>query len=135
MPFLILATFIATIQAANFEGTYKGSRTIVLPFTMTATFDDTTMNFKLENGSADIECSNEDYTRSGSTVTPTNIELEGDCMHDVLKDNGDITYDADEETVTVTVTLFGEFVLSKVKLFGPKNVGKSTISRLQGVAV
>lgn len=51
-------------------------------------------------------------------MTLANIGTDGDCLHDALKAygvamDGNIVYSAEANTVTVPLTLIGNFVLNK----------------------
>jgi len=104
-------------------GQYQGSKTI-LGQTITAdvTFgDDMTLSFDI-TGPLTIDCTNEAYTiASDGTISMTNINTAGDCLHDAMASN-DVTlkgikYAADSDTITVSVkySFFTEsLTLSKV---------------------
>lgn len=66
----------------------------------------TTLDFGI-SGDFMLDCKDEAYTVSGSSVQITNIGVAGDCAHDALADYGitlkGIVYDSAADTITVSV--------------------------------
>ena len=66
----------------------------------------TTLDFGI-SGDFTLDCKDEAYTVSGSSVQITNIGVAGDCAHDALTENKitlkSIVYDSAADTITVSV--------------------------------
>jgi len=66
----------------------------------------TTLDFGI-SGDFVLDCKDEAYTVSGSSIQITNIGVDGDCAHDALTENKitlkSIVYDSVKDTITVSV--------------------------------
>jgi hypothetical protein len=87
-------------------GDYKGSKS-VLGDTITIEVDilsSSALNLQF-SGPLTLNCANEPYSISGSTITLTNINTQGDCVHDALQQNSvsieSISYDATGDDINV----------------------------------
>lgn len=90
------------------SGFYSGSKSL-FGETINAVVDlktATTLDFGV-SGDFLLDCKDEPYTVSGSSVQITNIGVAGDCAHDALSDNKitlkSIVYDSAKDTITVSV--------------------------------
>jgi len=111
------------IVATDLSGEYSGSKTIIgVEIMASVTFSSDSKVELSISGPITIDCPNESYTMaSDGTISMTNINVDGDCLHDNMASN-DVTlkgikYSSDSDTITVTVKykfLTESLTLSKV---------------------
>ena len=85
---LLLLSSLLAAATANPSGDYSGSKT-VLGETINAKISVTSDNL-LDlsiSGVIDLACTDEAYTLSGAEIDLDNIDVDGDCAHDALKEN------------------------------------------------
>merc|ERR1719184_768538 len=97
------------IVATDLSGEYSGSKTIIgVEIMASVTFSSDSKVELSISGPITIDCPNESYTMaSDGTISMTNINVDGDCLHDNMASN-DVTlkgikYSSDSDTITVTV--------------------------------
>lgn len=111
------------IAVTDMTGEYSGTKTIIgVEITATITFEDGMKAEFAISGPLTIDCPDEPYTiASDGTMSMTNINNDGDCLHDNMASN-DVTlkgmkYSSDSDTITVSVKwkfLSESLTLSKV---------------------
>merc|ERR1719397_156121 len=106
---LILNKATDVIVATALSGKYSGSKTIIGVEIMTSVTFSSDMKAELSlSGPLTIDCADESYTMaSDGIISMTNINVDGDCLHDNMASN-DVTlkgikYSSDSDTITVTV--------------------------------
>jgi hypothetical protein len=104
VKFIYGLLFASTVPS----GFYSGSKTL-FGETINAVVNlktATTLDFGI-SGDISLDCKDELYTVSGSSIQMTNIGVAGDCAHDALTDNKitlkSIVYDSAADTITVSV--------------------------------
>jgi len=90
------------------SGSYTGSKTVLGQKIETniKVNSDTSMDLTI-SGVIDLACADEAYHLDGSDVVVDNLDVDGDCAHDALAENGvtfkGATYDDSKDEITVTV--------------------------------
>jgi len=120
---LTLSKISKMIAVTDMTGEYSGTKTIIgVEITATITFEDGMKAEFAISGPLTIDCPDEPYTlASDGTMSMTNINNDGDCLHDNMASN-DVTlkgmkYSSDSDTITVSVKwkfLTESLTLSKV---------------------
>jgi len=120
---ITLSKVTKMIAATDMTGEYSGTKSILgIEITNTITFEDGMKAEFAITGPLTIDCPDEPYTiASNGTISLTNINTDGDCLHDNLASN-DFTfegmkYNSDSDVIVVSVKykFFSESItLSKV---------------------
>ena len=90
------------------HGSYTGSKTVLGQKIEThiKVNSETSMDLAI-SGVISLSCTDESYHLDGSEVVVDNLNVDGDCAHDALDENGvtfkSATYDESKDEVTVTV--------------------------------
>ena len=112
LTILALALFGASAQEPS--GTYTGTAKVLgLSVTESLTAnDDSTFDLAV-TGAFTFSCTGEKFTidEASGTITPTDIDTDGDCLHDALAANslsfGAASYESGADTISLTVTALG----------------------------
>lgn len=104
----IYAKYGSVFQLQDPSGKYCGTKTVLgQKVSCTGDADASTHTFSLDlQGIFSISCQGEPYSYSNGVITLTNIDKDGDCLHDALKENDitleDLTYDSSANAISVT---------------------------------
>ena len=128
-PFLFL---IASLFSDNLEGTYTGSKTeLGETIQGTVIFSDSSNTLIFDTtGVVNIHCENEEYELDNDKIIMKNINNDGDCAHDALKENNvslkSISYDKTNDIINIDIKY--SIISLDIELTKEKNYLRGSIS-------